>query len=373
MKKIIKFFKSDKFYLPPQKKKYLILDSFQFFVFNDYLNIKDTNIMDTRYESINLYILFKTLINFKFSFKGYIEEYIKCSGCEIIISFIDNNIFYYQLKNLFPQKKIILIQNGMRTEFFFKNLSKSKDLKVDHLLTFSNFYSKKYRQNIEGDLITIGSFKNNLIEKKNLTKDNSIAFISSGPLTKKNMNIFREINLENKIYFEPEKKLLPIIAEFCNENKMTLKVVARSKEIKHMNYEKKFYDEILKNYDYNFVDSNGYEKVYHIADTSSVSVSIYSAFGLETVARGNRTIFFNVRDKATNFESLNLFWSENKLKEKGNFWSDEINRSEVFRVLNYALKSKDSEWENSLKEIIPLIIFSDPKNKIFIDLLKKLN
>ena len=350
----------------------LILDSSQSFIFNDYLKFSETNIMDTRYESINLYLLFKTFVNLKFSFKHYIEEYIKSSGCDIIISFIDNNVLYYQLKNLFPQKKIIFIQNGMRTEFFFKKLSKLKDLKVDYLLTFSDFYSQKYAQNIEGNLITIGSIKNNLIEKKDLKKDNSIAFISSCPFSNKNMNIFREINIDKNIYFNPEKKLLPIIAEFCNENNMTLKVVARSKATKQFNYEKRFYDEILKGYNYNFVDSYGFEKIYRIADLSSVTVSIYSAFGLEAIARGNRTSFFNVRDKATNFESLSLFWTENQLKKKGNFWSNEINKSEVYRVLNYSLNSSDNEWKNSLKEIVPLLTFYNPKNKILTDLLKKI-
>ena len=97
--------------------------------------------MDTRYESINLLILLKTFLNFKFSFNDYIKEYIKNSGCEVIISFIDNKIFYYKLKEFFS-KNCYLNSKWNENRIFFKKLSKEKDLKLDYLLTFSNFYSK---------------------------------------------------------------------------------------------------------------------------------------------------------------------------------------------------------------------------------------
>ena len=67
---------------------------------------------------------------------------------------------------------------------------------------------------------------------------------------------------------------------------MTLKVVADQID-NQINFEKKFYDN-LKDFNYKFLDSNGFNKIYQIADSSSVSVSIYSAFGLETLARGNK-------------------------------------------------------------------------------------
>ena len=372
MKKIIKFLYANKIFFPPKKKKYLILDRSQSTIFSNYLKKEDVNIMDTRYESINLLILLKTFLNFKFSFNDYIKEYIKNSGCEVIISFIDNKIFYYKLKRIFPQKTVILIQNGMRTEFFFKKLSKEKDLKLDYLLTFSNFYSKKYAKYVDGRCITIGSIKNNLIEKKILKKNNSIVFVSSRPSSKKKMNVFREISVKNSQYFSPEKKLLPLIAEFCKEKKMTLKVVARSKIDNQINFEKKFYDTILKDFNYKFLDSNGFNKIYQIADSSSVSVSIYSAFGLETLARGNKVSFFNTRDRATNFQSLNLFWSENQMQAKGHFWTNEINKMEVFRVLNFCLTSSDHEWKKSLKDVMPFLIFYDDQNKIFKNLLRKI-
>ena len=105
MKKFIKFLKSKKHFNKPKKKKYLILDSENSFIFKKYLNQKDVDVLDTRYESFNLYVLIKTILQFNFSFNSYIVEYIKSVDCEFIISFIDNNVFYYEVKNIFQIRK----------------------------------------------------------------------------------------------------------------------------------------------------------------------------------------------------------------------------------------------------------------------------
>ena len=240
MLKILKLLRSKKYFKPPIKKKYLISDSTQSHIFEKYLNPQEVNVMDTRYESINLFILFKTILKFKFSFKNYIIEYIRSTGCEFIISFIDNDLFFYELKKYFPNKTVIIIQNGMRPEFFFKKLSEEKNLKVDYLLTFSDFYSNKFRRFVNGNLISIGSFKNNLIIKKNSKKNKSVAFISAGPSSGDNMKIFEKISLNMDDYFLPEKNLLPLISNYCEENELKLKILARSKSKKHFCLKKNF-------------------------------------------------------------------------------------------------------------------------------------
>ena len=58
----------------------------------------------------------------------------------------------------------------MRTKFFFEELNKHSDLKVDYFLSFNDNYSKKFSEYIEGDFTTIGSFVSNQvsISKKRL-------------------------------------------------------------------------------------------------------------------------------------------------------------------------------------------------------------
>ena len=312
------------------------------------------------------------LFKLRFSFYDYICEYIKATNCKFIISFIDNNISFFKLKKKFTNIKFIIIQNGMRPEQFFNKLSNSQSLQVDYMLTLSDFYSKKYSKNIQGNFITIGSFKNNQILKnaQNLKKNKTISFISSGPGQECDMKIFEKNDVKNELYFYPEKILLPFIHNFCVENKFNLQVLARSKKVKNFLYEKNFYNKILQNKNYDFVSTNERNKVYKISDNSLITISIYSAFGLESLARGNKTVIFNVRDKVSNFESLKLFWSHKNYGEKGFFWTNEMSNNEVLRVLNNVIKCPEQEWAKHLNKVIPSLIDFDMNNSKFKKLLK---
>ena len=96
-----------------------------------------------------------------------------------------------------------------------------------------------------------------------------------------------------------------------------------------------------------------------------MTVNIQSAFGLESIARGNRTVIFNVRDKATNIRSLRLFPTDEHIVSKGPFWSDEVKKEEVYRTLNYSLNSSEEEWKKTISQIIPRIISFDLDNSKF--------
>ena len=370
MKKIFKILRSKKIFKRPYEKKFLILDISQCDIFKDYINTNNVNFLSTRYESLNIFIIFKMIMKLKFSYYHYICEYIKFSKCKFVISFYDNYIPYLRLKKKFPLIKFIFIQNGTRTNFFFDKLRKYNDLEVDYLLTFSDFYSDKFKEVVKGEFITIGSFKNNKIENLSQKKNKVISFVSSGPSHSANMNIYEKLNIENEVYFDPEKKLLPKIYRFCKSNSLDLQILSRSKKNKHLIFEKNFYDRILKDCDYRFIDTTDKDIIYKISDSSLITVSIYSAFGLESLARGNKTIIFNVRDIATNLNSLKLFWNDNNYEEKGFFWTNEINEKEVFRILGNVMKCSEKEWINNSKKIKPFFIDFDKGNSKFKDLLK---
>ncbi len=369
MNKFIKFIFSKKIFQKPPKKKFLVLDSLNYDIFKTCLDLNHTHFLETRYKSINLFVLFSIFLRRKFSFNSYIEQYIDFVDPDYIISFIDNNIFYYHLKEIFPEKKIIIIQNGMRTEHFFEKLSKFSNLKVNYLLTFSDFYSEKYSKSIKGKCISIGSFKNNLYEKKSEKKNNVISYISSGPSSKNNMVIYEKINIKNNQYFLPEEKLLPLLSNYCDEKKLTLQIILRSKNKKKINYEKNFYKKILGSKKHIFVETKEKDKVYRLSDESLLTICIYSAFGLEALSRGNRTVILNLRDQVANIKSLKLFWSSIKIEDKGLFWTNDINHKEIFMVLDNTISCSDEIWKNSVSAFMPHLINYDKNNKKFLSLL----
>ena len=71
--------------------------------------------------------------------------------------------------------------------------------------------------------------------------------------------------------------------------------------------------------------------------------------------------------------SLKLFWSNDKIAKKGSFWTNEITKNEVDRVLNFALTSSYSEWKKSLEIIIPFLVSQDEGNNSFKKILKNEN
>ena len=125
IKKIFKIIQTKKYSLS-LKKEILILDSSNYFIFNNYLNLNEVEVLNVRYESLNFFILLKNILKLKFSMKEYIIEYIRAVSCKYIITFVDNNVICYELKDLFPNIKIIVIQNGMRTQFFLMILQKKR-------------------------------------------------------------------------------------------------------------------------------------------------------------------------------------------------------------------------------------------------------
>ena len=308
--------------------------------------------------------------------------YPKIFLVKLIITFVDNNNFYYKIKNKLPNLKTISIQNGLRPEYFFCELSKNKELKSDYILTWGDEIAKKYKENINTQTITIGSFYNNFI-KKYKKKRNSVAFISSGyGMNKVQMRIFSGTNknkffMEANKYFSAEKILVPKIYEYCKKNNLEFEVIGRCEKNAKGSYwsrpdkEHKFYKDILSDGNFKYHEKNDAYSCYQIADESKLSISIYSAFGLEALARKLRIVFFNIRDFSTDHKSLNLFWPA-KISDRGEFWTNSMNETEVKRVLNYALFAKEEDWNNSIKKVIPSLINFDADNSIFVKLLNKL-
>ena len=77
----------------------------------------------TRYVEINLYVLFSTLINFKFNsglsfYQNYLINNLKILNPKIIITCTSHNVFFLNLKKFFPNVKIIIIQHATLSYMF---------------------------------------------------------------------------------------------------------------------------------------------------------------------------------------------------------------------------------------------------------------
>ena len=125
--------------------------------------------MPTRLEKISLIVLLYSLvINFKDTLRlrkiyfNYLKSYIKLSNPEYLITFIDNDKRFYELKKYFNNIKFIAIQNGYR---FFKNdlfelLENSQFiLNCDEYYCFGDQVKNYLTNKINANCYTIGSLK----------------------------------------------------------------------------------------------------------------------------------------------------------------------------------------------------------------------
>ena len=139
----------------PSKKKIILYDYNEPDLLSYYLKKNDTYLLETRLKQINIYILFKSLIRhmwrWKF-FSGYIVEYIKEVNPKLVITFIDNNPQFYQLKIFFPNTIIAFVQNGMRghSNDIFGMLESgkmyTKNFAVDKMFVWNNKVGEMYKK-----------------------------------------------------------------------------------------------------------------------------------------------------------------------------------------------------------------------------------
>ena len=104
-------FFSEYVFTKPTEKKVLIYDDVGSKYLKIYFKKKDLAILNTRIldqsindfkkKELNLFIVFKMLLNFQFSFSRYKELYLKFVNPKYIVTFIDNNFGFYNIVVLY--------------------------------------------------------------------------------------------------------------------------------------------------------------------------------------------------------------------------------------------------------------------------------
>lgn len=258
-----------------------------------FLNCKDLKQYCSYYEKdfifinlkeINIYILTKSLIQFIFNKKKnfkelYLNYLIKKISPEIIVQ-NDLNIINYNFKNNFPNIYHVIYQFGL-----IRNKKKYLYLKegvnCDLFLSFSKQETKIQKSYFNGQFITFGFVRSNLV-KKISKKEKTISFVSE---------YYRTKPKKEKNY---EAKLLKTLAKVCKLRNLSLFIILRSNRkdktldtVEEINY----FSNILGN-KFKYGNSNPY----NVGDRALINVSQNSNLGLEFVSRKNKTIIFSSRE-----------------------------------------------------------------------------
>ncbi len=370
----------------PKKTKIAILDNPGSDLIKKTLNQNNLPVISIRKSSkINLLIILLSFFqNYKYT-KGqrYIIAYIKYLKPKVIISHIDNNIFFFSLKKIFCDVKFVFIQNGIGVAHWSKLERKKLSFYADVFFSYSKPFSKIYSKFLKSKIYSIGSFKNNLLNIKKNKKKKIIVFISQFRVggNKKNKDVaysFSGRNFSLEKLYRAESLILPILYKFCKERKYKLVIAGSNFDYRSMLREKKFFKEILEK-SINNIDSKFYEfkklndvfSSYNLIDNSALTVFIDSALGYQSLARGNKTLACSFRSKYVENKNLSFGWPNN-FSNEGPFWINNYKPEKIKIILSNLLKMNDRTWQNTYKKYKKDLLPYGFKNKTFKECIKQL-
>ena len=357
----------------PPKKKYLIYDSPRKEDFEKYLPDNQTHVLNTRWETINLFVLLKCLMNFNLKSSTYFKEYINYVNPKYIISFSDlyPQFFYIEKKS---NRIKILIQNAWRDKTPKKN--KNKKYFVDYFLGFNPTISKRYENVLHAKIFNIGSFRSNSFKIYNKKKSLDILYISTYRIPDRNKTEIGNLSWEE--FDKAQKDLVKFLFNYCKKKKLRFHIYGKATpsiinfQLTQKNYFKKILGNENKGWVYLKNLDNSHKSVkrtYKIIDSAQIVVGTDSTLLYEALSRGNKVAFFNHRSELQGQKSRSYAWPLAKSK-KGPFWTNELNQNSCQKLIDKVLSYNKKRWKRIFQKETRDVMLRDENNTIFNRIIK---
>ncbi len=303
---------------------------------------RDFNIMPRHKPEIYFWILFKQVIFFDFKFSTYFKNYLKYTSTKIVINLIDNDLSFYTLKENLKNIHFISIQNGIRPPtspmFNIKNIRNYKILKCDHFFLFNKYLVNEYKRIIKSKYHVVGSLKNNSVKINKTQYKKSYLFISRQKIS---------------------PKLLDLISHYFSKNKKKINILLKSKKPIDQKKEIKFYKNFFK-IGCIFHKSSSWKESYRIIDKFENIIFTNSTLGYEAISRKKKVAIFALKKDKSYRE---YFGWPAKIKKKYNFFlAQDMNYSEIKRVLENIYNCEQKKWENLYYKDIKKFMYFDKDN-----------
>lgn len=357
------FFSRWKFEVP-KKNKFVLVDGI-YNPFLKYFKKNDFTYLYRRGEEINIIILIKCLLKFKFSPLDYCAEFIKHVSPKLILTAFDYHTIFYKLSKK-TGIKTLMLQKGKRSnvdgiikdkkKYFPKN--SKKYFFVDYVLVFNDTVKKIYSKRFQGNFYKVGSFENNIEPINFKNQKDEILFIS---------NYSCDIDKKS----ENEDIIALALNNLANKEKIKLSILPRYRNNeKNLIEEKKFYKRVFKS-KINFILKKNVSS-YDIIIKYKYLFATYSTLAIEFLAKGGKAGFINFKSK-NNYVYDYRYGAFEGLKKSGPFWTSsyKFDSRKIERVFNYVLKSKKNIWLNKNKNYIKKVLEYDRNNSVFLKILKE--
>ena len=351
--------------------------------------VESTSISVANPERPNVFVLLRMLFHKKKGLVGYLNAYISLVNPKVVLTFIDNDITFYRLKEGFPKVAFVSIQNGLRNDFaradnfgFLSQLdavANDERLSATTICTFGDATGEQYSKYINAKTSTIGSLKNNLYENQSKEKQFDITFISQHPPssigTEPGRVYFGHSSVSFESYYRIEFEVVKFLGEYCQQHNLRLAVSGKRES--GFGTERDFYLGALGPNPAVFIPRDSNFSTYNTLSATEIIVTIDSTVGYEFLSRGQRVAFFSSRINSANSNLASTIRDTNfgfplELEDCGPFWSNIGGAPEYERILDHLRAVADEEWATEIAPYNESLMAYQPGNPVFKKLLLEL-
>jgi surface carbohydrate biosynthesis protein len=370
----------------PKGKQIALFDESGINILKSYVYPKDICIIDVG--TVNVFAFLRMLFAGKKSLFSYTVAYLKLFKPSFVFTFIDNNVDFYRLSNLFPEIKFIAIQNGLRANYsnqigngFFDVLNKASqeaDLSAHAICVFGKASGDQFAEYIRTKPIITGSLKNNMVGEVDSTAQNfDIVFISQhSPFQIENSKTrfyFGDQSLSASEFHAIEQRVVRFLAERSIRTNQSLAVLGKRSDSSP--FEREYFVSAADPAPVHFIPRTSEFSTYEFCKSASLIVTVDSAVGHEFLGRGKKVVFLSGRMNAVS-EKLSYqirdtdFGFPLELGTTGPFWTNTANESEFERVIGSVQSMSDAQWATAISPYNDVLMAYQPGNSAFIQMLR---
>jgi len=376
-----KFILAEKKWCWPSQSDVLVLDAtLPSMVLVEFLEPWSPKVLHMRGEQFNIPVLLASFFKRGSLVNAYVDCYIEKVRPRLLVTFMDTYVGFYSISKRHPDVKTLFVQNAMRNYFtdiyeVFDDLGSevTSNFFVDYMMVLGPDIGKKYSQYIAGEIVEMGSIKNNLVRKEKSSQQGVIALVSqwrdcAGFQMKGDFCLFEDF------WTKPDSLVVQCLMQYAKtKNKQLMIIPNRLKNLPEdlIRREEDYYRELLGSEPEILYPSGPYP-AYQAVDSAEIVVSLDSTLGLESIARGGKAAIFPIRGPAIGDPSLNFGWPGD-FPDEGLFWTNSPNPESFVRILDYLFAVDDEQWRKDVEASnFSSILAYDPGNSIFKETLEKI-
>jgi surface carbohydrate biosynthesis protein len=239
------------------------------------------------------------------------------------------------------------------------------------MFVFGRAVGTLYSKYISGEIVPIGSFKNNSVPIS-ATESKSIAYVSTyRPGISKDF-VVPDSSPSNPVTYQQitarRERVIIYVAEYCKKHQKQFVIVGKDEDFSEENL---YYQKLLENYPWKLEPRLTSMNSYEVLNKSEIVVFTSSTLGYEALARGKKTAAFLIDAKLLDAQALRFGWPA-VVADEGKFWTHQLEEKRFAEILDYLTSVSDSDWEKVRAEAMHEIINFDPGNSQFVEMVQSL-